>query len=243
MHICCAFAVVVWHTFWGTTTAILGFFLIQEILKITTSTGPLVLPSLLKKQPYFGDPITVLYYFSPTFCFHVHRRDPAAEPVFTRLGYTQNTTQHNTPEKKIMLMFFFLLAMLLGDSKAALVRHRVTSQIGYWASIFQCQVLTVYNRDIDADMHILCAVDVVFWRTFRGTTTAILGFFSIQEILKISTGTGPLVLPSLLKKKTYCGTPSRCYTIFRRLFVLMCICFTFGCANDDICYHMFQDQH
>ena len=104
-------------------------------------------------------------------------------------------------------MFFFLLAMLLGDSKAALVRHRVTSQIGYWASIFQCQVLTVYNRDIDADMHILCAVDVVFWRTFRGTTTAILVFFSIQEILKISTGTGPLVLPSLLKKQPYFGDP------------------------------------
>ena len=85
MHICCAFAVVVWRTFRGTTTAILGFFSIQEILKISTGTGPLVLPSLLKKQPYFGDPITVLYYFSPTFCFHVHRRDPAAEPVFTLL--------------------------------------------------------------------------------------------------------------------------------------------------------------
>ena len=71
-RISCAFAVVFWRTFRGTTTAILGFFSIQEIMKISTSTGPLVIPSLLKKQPYFGDPITVLYYFSPTFCFDVH---------------------------------------------------------------------------------------------------------------------------------------------------------------------------
>ena len=108
---------------------------------------------------------------------------------------------------------------------------------------FCSSTVSLLSTDIDGQRRISCAFAVVFWRTFRGTTTAILGFFSIQEILKISTGTGPLVLPSLLKKKTYCGTPSRCYTIFRRLFVLMCICFTFGCANDDICYHMFQDQH